>query len=133
MKKRRFAGICIAVLLAGMTGCANEAPATQTETELSTQTESRTKAEETENVSATAAKDSSDSVEDVAGQGFVPPKGSRVDSNGNIATPSGETLSKTAAGLCRRADTSIPRGASSTKTEMSWAAAPRSVPKDSNR
>lgn len=94
MKKRRFAGICMAVLLAGMTGCANEVPAAQTETELSTQAESRTAAKETENVSVTAADDSSDSVEDVAGQGFVPPKGSRVDSNGNIATPSGETFSK---------------------------------------
>lgn len=92
MRKKTLAGICTAICLAGMTGCTGGSPTEQTET--FRQTESETPAAKTEPVSADAADKSADVPETITGQGFTPPKGSRVDKNGNYVDKEGNTYAK---------------------------------------
>lgn len=92
MRKRKFMGICMALCLAGTSGCTGKTPAAQTET--AQQTENGAAAAQTDPVSADAADASSDGSEKVTGQGFTPPKGSRVDKNGNYVDKEGNTYAK---------------------------------------
>ena len=92
MRKKILARICTAICLAQMTGCTGGAPSAQTET--LQQTESETHAAKTESVSADAAEESPDGPETITGQGFTPPKGSRVDRNGNYVDKEGNTYAK---------------------------------------
>lgn len=90
MRRKKWTGLFLAVCLIGLTGCQNQADTPKETNGQQTRQTVENPKEQAENASQAPSEDAENRV----GTGFIPPKGSKLDKNGNIVDPEGNTFNK---------------------------------------